>query len=391
METFHFHNAFDGGSKYVHYLSEELVKKGINVTVVTTKLKDNPKLKETVYNGVSYIFLPPVYTGVRRIFPNIPYKFVFSYNLMKYLQKTNFDILHSTESFAWWYLHKKERKPVIYQTWGMEAWYGKETLRQKGISKLYIKLFLRKPWQYVLEKSDSIAADGEFQVPRITKLGVSEDKIFLLPNGVNFYQIQNMKKSYEDKRKELGIKKDDLLILSTGQIAPDKGIDDIIKGFALLKKDIPNAKLLMVGRGILEEDMYKWVKEEGLELEKDVFHRKNVPEKVLYDYYFSSDLFVAATLSEEFMITIQEAMACGLPIVSSAQPYLVDNGKNGFVVGFKNPLGIRDALLKIYNSGKSKMKKMGEVSKKMAEKYDYSFLADTCIKEYNKLLSLKKV
>ena len=305
---------------------------------------------------------------------------------MKYLEKADFDILHSAEAFALWYLHKKNRKPVIYQTWAMEAWYGKEPLSQKGIKKLYVKWFLKNPWQYVLEKSDSIAADGEFQVPRITRLKVPKKKIFFLPNGVNFKDIQRFRKNKKDMRKKLGIKKNDFLVLSVCQIAPDKGIEDIINGFVLLKKRIPNAKLLMVGRGILEPIMFDLIKKHKLRLEKDVFHRKNIPEKELYDYYFSSDVFVSATLSEDFMITILEAMACGLPVVSSAQPYLIRNGLNGYVVGFKNFEGIKDAIIKIYKKGKTKMKKMGQESIKLAKKYDYEKIAEAAIKEYKKLI-----
>jgi glycosyltransferase involved in cell wall biosynthesis len=383
IETFHFHKAYDGGSKYIHYLSQELVKQGCEVTIVTTPFEKGD-YETKFYRGVKYVFLPPKYSGRKRLI-NIPWKNKFSKNLKKYLEKTDFDILHSAEAFALPYLKKKKRKPVIYQCWAMEAWYGKEPTSQKGFKKIYINQFLRKPWQYVLENSDSIAADGNFQVPRITKLGVPREKIFFLPNGVNFKEIQEIKKKYKNRREDLGIKKEDLLILGVSQIAPDKGMEDIINGFVMLKKDIPNAKLLMVGRGILESQMFDLVKRNGLVNEKDFFHRKNIPEEILYDYYFSSDIFVAATLSEDFMITIQEAMACGLPIVSSAQPYLVENGLNGYVVGFKNPKGIKDAILKIYKD--KNMEKMGKESIKIAEKYDYEKIAESAIKEYKKLLT----
>ena len=62
---------------------------------------------------------------------------------------------------------------------------------------------------------------------------------------------------------------------------------------------------------------------------------------------------------------IQEAMACGLGIVSSGQPFLVKDGKNGYVVGFKNPGGISQGLLKIYGEDKKKSKKMGNESLKL--------------------------
>lgn len=384
LETFHFHNAYDGGSKYVYYLSQELVKRGINVTIVTTQLREKPNLKETQYKGVKYVFLPPRYTGKRLLKLNLSYKFIFSWNLKKYLEKTDFDIFHSSESFAYFYLLKKKRKPVIFQCWALEPWYGREPLSQKGLKKLYVKLFLQHPWAYCMDHSNSIAVNGKTQLPKIKKLGTPQKNLFLLSDGVNFKDIQNLKKKYKDRRRDLGVKKNDFLILSVCQIMPDKGIDDIINAFALLKKEIKNAKLLMIGQGVLEEMMHNLIKKH--KLGKDVFHRKDLSEEELYGYYFSSDMFVSATLSEDFMISILEAMACGLPIVSSAQPFLVKNNVNGYVVGMKNPKRIKDAIMKIYRKRKTKRKKMGEESKKKAEKYDYGQITNKAIKEYEKLI-----
>ena len=85
------------------------------------------------------------------------------------------------------------------------------------------------------------------------------------------------------------------------------------------------------------------------------------------------------------MITILEAMSCGLPIVSSAQPYLVKNSLNGYVVGMKNPKGLAKGILKIWRD-KTLMKKMGKESIKLVRVYDYENIAKTAIKEYKKLI-----
>ena len=142
----------------------------------------------------------------------------------------------------------------------------------------------------------------------------------------------------------------------------------------------------MIGKGILESMMHELFKKNKLIEEKDVFHRKNVPEDVLYDYYFSSDIFVTASIQSDLVLCAQEAMACGLPIVSAGQPMLVENGVNGYIVGPKNPKGIAKGILKIYKSSRKGMKKMGEESKKMVKQYDYDNIADMAIKEYKKLL-----
>lgn len=387
-ETFNFHGAMDGGSKYIYYLSRELVKRGCEVTVITTFLEEDKKVQERFDEGVKYIFLPPRYYNRKRIF-NLPWKLAFSRNIAKFLKNYNFDILHSAEAFAYNYLHFKERKPVIYQCWAMEAWSEKGPKKDKIIHKIYQRYILRRLWQYVITHSDSVAADAQFQIPRITCLGVPRNKIFFIPNGINFYEIQKMKKKMKDMKKPLGVSKKDFLILSVCQIAPGKGIEDIIEGFLQLRRTVNNAKILFVGKGILEAEMRDIFKKNSLIEEKDFFHRKNVPEKELYNYLFSADVFVSAVLSEDFMISIQEAMAAGLPIISSSQPFLVLDGINGYVVGFNNPKGISEGLLKVCLSGEENRKRMGKKSILFAKKYDYSNIAKECMKEYSKLIRLK--
>lgn len=381
METFKFHGAYDGGSKFIQFLTEELVKLGVEVEIVTTRLRSNPGLEDTRYNGVKYTFLKPFYTGKRIIPGNMFYKIRFGKNLNKYLLTQAFDILHNTEAFAYQYMHNKSRKPVIFQCWAMEPWHGKESLRQNGIKKMYTKL-LQHYWGYCIRNAESVAADDKFQVPRITNLGVDEKKIWFIPNGVSYKKIQEHKKVFKNKREELGFSRRDFVILSVCQIAPDKGIEDILDAFVIVKKEIPNAKLIMIGRGTLEPMMYEKIKKHHLE--KNVTHRKNIPEGELYDYHFSSDMFVSAVTSEDFMISIQEGMAAGLPIVSSAQPFLVKDGTNGYVVGFNNPKRLAEGIIKVYKN--KDRKKMGFNSKKMARQYDYDILAKKAINEYKKIL-----
>ena len=117
IETTHFHGAYDGGCKYMQSLAEELIKKGHEVEIVTTKLKNKPSMSEAVYRGVKHVFLAPKYSGKRLIPFSMFYKMLFSYNLNKYLRDKEFDILHSCEAFSLFYLRNKKRKKVIFQSW----------------------------------------------------------------------------------------------------------------------------------------------------------------------------------------------------------------------------------------------------------------------------------
>jgi len=386
METTHFHLAYDGGCKYMQQFSEELARRGHEVEIVTTLLRDKTKNKGSRYlNGVLHTFLPPKYTGRKLIPFNMFYKFRFIHTLNKYLKHRNFDILHSCESFAHSYLHKKERNPVIMQSWALEPFYGDECKSQKGLKALYVKLFLQKPWLYCLKNSECITADKPFQVPLITSLGLDKKKISFIPNGIAWKEIQKKKKHFKNRRKELGFNKKDLVILSVCQMVIDKGVLEIVDAFNLAKKTIPTLKMVMIGKGILEETLKTKIKD--LKLEKDIKMLKDIDEEILFDYHFSSDIFVNAVRTNNFMLSIQEGMACGLPIISSAQPFLIKDGVNGYIVGINSPQGLAEGIIKLYNSGNyTKIKKMGKASTKLSEEYDWSHIVDSAEAVYNKLI-----
>ena len=78
METTQYHNAYDGGCKYIQQISEELVRRGHEVEIVTTKAKDYPSAVASYYKNIKYTFLNPKYTGKRLIPFNMFYKFLFS-------------------------------------------------------------------------------------------------------------------------------------------------------------------------------------------------------------------------------------------------------------------------------------------------------------------------
>jgi glycosyltransferase involved in cell wall biosynthesis len=165
----------------------------------------------------------------------------------------------------------------------------------------------------------------------------------------------------------------------------EKGVLEITDAFKIIKKEIPNAKLIMIGKGILEKTIREKIK--SFSFEKDIIMLKNIPEKDLFNYHFSSDIFISGVRTNNLMLSIQEAMACGLPVISSTQPFLVENNINGYVVGINNPKGLADGVIKLYNN--SKMKEMGKSSIELVRKYDWEITIKNIIQEYKLLLEIK--
>lgn len=372
-----FHHEFNGGIKYIHYFTRALADLGVDVEIVSALDKGKPR--KTKKDGVHFTFLGPMVEW-RRL--HSPWKLLFSYNLSRYLGKNDFDIFHSHDMHAYFYLHRKKRKPTIMQPWGAEPFTGEESKGQRGLKGLYVEIFLKRPWRYCMDHADAIASEGDFQTPTLVKLGMPKKNIFNLPTGIDLPTIDKRLKSKRTTRKDIGVGKDDFVVITVNQITEDKGTADFVPFFLKLKQTIKNAKMLIVGAGAMEQYLLEEIGKHGLQ--KDMLRFKNIPEQLLYDLYAMSDVYLSATRQDDFIMSIQEAMACYKPIVSTGQRWIVQHGRNGFIVPKKDPTAMANAVVKLRDSRKAK--RMGKESRKIVEQYDWHNIARTAIKKYEELM-----
>ena len=128
----------------------------------------------------------------------------------------------------------------------------------------------------------------------------------VIPNAINpnvFYK--------EDKylaREKLGFEKDDFLVAFVGTFNNRKGVNRVIEAVDRIKK----AKLILIGSG-----------EETIDSDQVVF-KGRVPHNEIRTYLNAADCFVLPTLAEGCCNSIIEAMACGLPIISSDRNFNYD-------------------------------------------------------------------
>jgi len=105
--------------------------------------------------------------------------------------------------------------------------------------------------------------------------------------------------------------KNNKVLLYVGRIAPHKGIHLLLKSFNIIKKQIPNAKLIIAGKPTFN-NYYKSLKK--LET-KDVIFTGFVDDKELPYYYAACDVYVSASQWEGFNLPAVEAQACGKKVV----------------------------------------------------------------------------
>jgi glycosyltransferase involved in cell wall biosynthesis len=153
------------------------------------------------------------------------------------------------------------------------------------------------------------------------ELGFAPDKIEVVHNGSNLERFQPPE-SFSELRRKWNIPEDTKVIGYVGRLDKVKGVETLIKAFALLEQSgINNAKLLIAGRPVVQrgERDYKQFLEQlpsQLGIEKSVEFLGHLADTV--PLYQVSDLTVLPSLySEPFGRTVIESMACGTPVVGS--------------------------------------------------------------------------
>jgi glycosyltransferase involved in cell wall biosynthesis len=200
----------------------------------------------------------------------------------------------------------------------------------------------------------------------------------VIPYGIDF---KKFRKSKADKKivSELGLK-GKIVLIAVGRLSQQKGFAYLIKALNEVKKKEKNFKLLLIGDGEERKNLERLSKELGLE-EEIIFLGKIFHDK-LPKYYHVSDIFVLPSLYESFGIVFLEAMASGLPIISTniaAIPEVV-NKKVGILVKPKNVQELAEAILTLINDEKRR-REMGKEGMKLASNFDWSFVSERVMEE----------
>ncbi|CAD6492196.1 MAG: D-inositol-3-phosphate glycosyltransferase [Candidatus Argoarchaeum ethanivorans] len=276
--------------------------------------------------------------------------------LIRELSKRNYDIvLTSTSRYICFPIAKITGKKFIFWT---EFW--------SLPSNSFIKRLLNISTRFIAKHSDAVIATGTKAYKTYLKLGVPVEKIFTCPQCAIDYSRTPTK----DLREELGLE-DKKIILFVGRIVRMKGLDYLIKSFALLENIMDNVVLVVVGDGPYRKECEYLAKELGDE--NIIF--SGFQDKMRASYYKTCDVFVLPSILfgdeyEAWGLVINEAMAFGKPIITTdavgAADDLVKEGYNGYAVKNKSVEELHETLYKIIsNPGLAKM--MGENSRRIFE------------------------
>jgi 1,2-diacylglycerol 3-alpha-glucosyltransferase len=150
-------------------------------------------------------------------------------------------------------------------------------------------------------------------------------------------------------RKELGINGPCLTYM--GRLSYEKSIDKVIEAFALLKKQIPESLLMVIGDGPEKQKLEDLV--EKLGLDKSVIFTGLLFETNLLEAFQASDVFITASKSENMPLSVIEAMSVGLPVVgvdALGIPEIVKDSQNGFIVSPDNIQAMAEKVVELFTN-----------------------------------------
>lgn len=193
---------------------------------------------------------------------------------------------------------------------------------------------------FLIKGANAYFANGVVSFKLLEKYGISSTKIFnqFLTVDVD-YLMQKSQKANESRREirqKYGISENSVVVMYAGRLVKNKGVQDLIKSIKILRLRGHNIKGLIVGEGSYKKELELIVGENR----ENIIFTGHVDSEQLFNYYYASDIFVLPTYDDPWGLVVNEAMACGLPVVVSeyAGCYCDLVKDNGFVINRVNSL-----------------------------------------------------
>lgn len=198
--------------------------------------------------------------------------------------------------------------------------------------------------QHLFEHGDAFTATSENMKEILIKYGCSPDKIFVHRSGINVSKFSYKKRT----EPENGI----ITVLTVGRLVEKKGMEYLIEAVHSVHQHYPGIRLRIAGDGKLRPTLEKQV--ERLHLDGIVKFLGEVSHQAVVEEMEKAHLFALASTTdnignqEGIPNVLKEAMACGLPVLSTKHagiPELVEDGKSGFLVPERDPVALAERLL----------------------------------------------
>lgn len=297
-------------------------------------------------------------------------------------QIRDFDVVHvhehrQTLSIIACYFARRYGIPYVVQAHGSVLPF----FQKEGLKNIFDKVFGFK----ILHGASKVFALTEVEKEQYLKMGVEEDRIEIVPLGINIEEYSDLPEE-GIFREKFNISKDDKLIIFIGRVHEIKGLDLLIDAFKELADSEDDVKLAIVG----PDDGYM----DALNLriaECDLSDKvivtgplyKSEKQEALVD----CDLFVMPSKYESFTTSGLEAMACGKPLVLTKNNHIHDwvDGSVGLACD-DDKMSLKDAMAEVLFD-EELSKKFGMNGRRLIqEKYNWDMINEQILNIYESII-----
>ena len=363
-----------GGAEVVVYeLTKQLINHGHDVNIITPKWLKGPRwLGKEEINGVE-VFR---FNIKRRVWQFIdPF-----FHLQPLLKEISPDVLNAhyviPTGFGGFFWSKVMGIPSVFTLHGADIY-----------DPIYsVPKVLQRLMKGVLRNCSDITAVSSFVKNIVVrKFSISEDRIKVIPNGVNTRKFAHYCNGTAIREK-YHIKDNELLVLTVQRLHPRKAVQYFLKVISKISKSEDRMKFMIVGDGPEKAKLMNLSR--TLKIEDKLVFTGFVPDSTLPSYYAACDIFTLHTLYEGLGVVLLEAIASGKPVVTTIAGGTIDviqNGVNGLLVKPKDVNAFANAILTLAKNKDLRIK-MGERGRKMAvDKFDWEKIAEKYIQVYKNI------
>jgi glycosyltransferase involved in cell wall biosynthesis len=248
--------------------------------------------------------------------------------------------------------------------------------RSRTIRRKLINLLLFRKVKKIIPVAESVKKDvlrsNWFLSPR---------KLSVLENSIDYERFANVPISKHDAKQMLPVPTDAFVFGTIGRLVPTKGLSYLIEAFSTVKAQMPSAHLVLLGDGPLKPELEKQARQTQY---KDSIHflgyRTNI-EALLRGI----DVFVLSSIAEGMPRVILEAMASGVPYISTKVggiPEILNDENVGQLVPARDSAALSKAMIRIATMPKQEIDKLIEKARNRVNQF-YSH--EVVRKKLNKL------
>ena len=358
-------SSFKGGGQIaVHYLATYLAKNNCNVWVIYTG-----NSRRQIPSSLNYNAIFARHFNIATLNLNI---FSVAFQAFKLSRKVHIDIIHGNgeEAFFFPFIKKIARSKFVLTS-------HSPFIPKTGIIKaLRYPIRLLKRLNFYLFRTAVIKADLLFTYSDFSKR--------LVKDGIHDEynkEIKTISPGVDQSWFNVTIKKKDKFsdLLYFGRIEYEKGIDILLKSFAHALQKFPGLKLQLIGEGNYMDLSKRLCKELGVNNNVIFYGWKGKIE--IQKIMSNCNLCILPSRIESFGLTIAEAMAAGIPVISTragAIPEIMKDGETGRLVPSEDIESLTRAIIFALEN----IEKMQNRTKTAQEKAKKDFSWDSAVKKH---------